>query len=55
MKKKVNLPMANELVKPFNVHEVYVAIQALGKNVCPNIDGFPLDFFFVIGITLESV
>ena len=23
-----------KLVKPFNVHEVYVAIEALGKNAC---------------------
>ena len=44
MKKKVNISMTNELLKPFNVHEVYVAIEALGKNVCPSIDGFPSEF-----------
>ena len=45
MKKKVNLSMANELFKPFNVHQVYVAIEALGKHVCLGIDGFPSEFF----------
>ena len=47
--------MANESVKPSNVHEVYVAIDALGKNACSRIDGFPPEFFFPIGITLELV
>ena len=32
-------------LKPFNVHDVYAAIEALGKNVCPGIDGFPPDCF----------
>ena len=45
MKKKVNLCMANELLKPFNLHEVYAAVEALGKNVCFAIDGFPPGIF----------
>ena len=45
MKTKVNLSMAKELVKPFNVHEVYATIEALGKNVCSGMDGFPPKFF----------
>ena len=59
MKKKVNLSMANKLVKPFNVHEVYAAIEAVGKNVCHGIDGFPPEFFLYywdhIGITVTEV
>ena len=46
MKKKVNLFMANELVKPFKLHEVYAAIKAFGKNVYHGIDGFRLEFIF---------
>ena len=37
--------IANELVKPFNIHEVYVAIKALGTNVSLGIDSFPPEFF----------
>ena len=58
MKKKVNLSMANKLVKPFNVHEVYAAIEAVGKNVCHGIDGFPPEFFLCywdhIGISVTK-
>ena len=58
MEKKVNLSMANELVKPCNVHEVYAAITALGKNVCLGIDGFPPELFLCywdhIGISVTE-
>ena len=33
------------LLTTFNVREVYVAIEALVKNVCPGIYSFPVEFF----------
>ena len=50
--------MAKELIKPFNVHEVYAPIEALGKNVCSRKDGFPPEFFLCywdhIGISVTE-